>query len=394
MANLHKLIRRKASVEAMHSLRKLLFVCLLMTLFVLSTGVALNSSAASSDRIHNVTKITVGTDPRYILFDPSNNLLYVADYVDQNFAGLISVVNPATNTVVANVTVGEYPISLAYAPSNNEIYVASNNNCCGSAVVSVIDGSTNKLVTNVRVTGYPVWVTFDPSNKDVFVAGIENISVISTTTNTVVENISAPAGALAYDPSNGYMYAADESFGATTGGNTVAVISPTNKVVATITVGNDPSNFVYDPFNGDMYAINQYSGTVSAIDSTTNKVVATILARGQSLIYNPSNHEVIVSGQEGLSAISGNKVVATASADCAADTGNSCLVYNPTNKDVYFDNSTGSVSVLNSANSVIKTLKVSYPGFFAYDPTTQEVYVTHSQGTAAIRPGTVFVISS
>ena len=66
---------------------------------------------------------------------------------------------------------------------------------------------------------------------------------------------------IAYDPSNGYIYVAND------GSNTVSVINGTT-VIATITVGQWPTGVAYDPSNGYIYVANDVSNTVSIISTS------------------------------------------------------------------------------------------------------------------------------
>jgi YVTN family beta-propeller protein len=57
------------------------------------------------------------------------------------------------------------------------------------------------------------------------------------------------------------------------------VISPTNQVLTTLTVGAEPLGVAVSATGataGDVYVTNQASGTVSVIDPTTNTVLTTI----------------------------------------------------------------------------------------------------------------------
>ena len=58
------------------------------------------------------------------------------------------------------------------------------------------------------------------------------------------------------------------------------------------TGGKIVDGVVYDSINGNVYAVNAGSGTISAIDGSTNKVVDTITGAPDpvQLVYNPSNH--------------------------------------------------------------------------------------------------------
>ena len=75
--------------------------------------------------------------------NPNTNRIYVTNDSSDN----VSVIDGASNTVVATVAVGSYPHGVAVNPNTNRIYVAnsvSNN-------VSVIDGATNTVVATVPV---------------------------------------------------------------------------------------------------------------------------------------------------------------------------------------------------------------------------------------------------
>ncbi|MFP3265553.1 MAG: YncE family protein, partial [Acidilobus sp.] len=80
-------------------------------------------------------------------------------------------------------------------------------------------------------------------------------------------NAMEPWG-IAYDPSNGYIYVANN------GSGTVSVINGTT-VIATIRVGQGPTGVAYDPSNGYIYVTDAGSDSVSVINSATNTVIAT-----------------------------------------------------------------------------------------------------------------------
>ena len=64
----------------------------------------------------------------------------------------VSVIDTATNTVIATVPVGIYPIGVAVTPDGTKVYVAN----AGSDNVSVIDTATNKVTATVSVGSYPI----------------------------------------------------------------------------------------------------------------------------------------------------------------------------------------------------------------------------------------------
>src|SRR5215207_3503022 len=93
--------------------------------------------------------------------------------------------------------------------------------------------------------------------------------------------------ALAFNPSNNYIYVANRDSG------TVSVIDSTNNtVIKNITVGSSPGPLAFNPSNNYIYVANRDSGTVSVIDSTNNTVIRNITVGSSPgpLVFNPSNN--------------------------------------------------------------------------------------------------------
>jgi len=88
----------------------------------------------------------------------------------------VSVIDGATNTVVATVLVGANPAGVGVNPTTNRIYVANEL----SGTVSVIDGATNTVVATVPVGANPEGVGVHPTTNLIYVAnaGSNSVSVI------------------------------------------------------------------------------------------------------------------------------------------------------------------------------------------------------------------------
>src|SRR5215469_16917540 len=69
-------------------------------------------------------------------------------YVTNSGSGTVSVIDTATNTVVATVPVGSDPNGVAITPDGTRTYVTGSP-------TSVIDTSTNTVVATVPVGGNP-----------------------------------------------------------------------------------------------------------------------------------------------------------------------------------------------------------------------------------------------
>ena len=73
--------------------------------------------------------------------------LYVTDHTSNN----VSVIDTATNTLVATIPVGTIPFGVAVTPDGTHVYVTND----GSNNVSVIRTATNTVVATVTVGKAP-----------------------------------------------------------------------------------------------------------------------------------------------------------------------------------------------------------------------------------------------
>ena len=214
-----------------------------------------------------VATVAVGDLPVGIAVTPDGSHVYVANSLPNS----VSVIDTATNTVVASVSVGGQPTGVAVTPDGKHTYVTD----LGSNSVSVIDTATNTVVATVAVGSSPYGVAVHPDGKHAYVtnAGSGTVSVIDTATNTVVATVavgSFPYG-VAVHPDGKHAYVTNA------GSGTVSVIdTATNTVVATVAVGEFPSGVAVTPDGRHSYVANQISNTVSVIDTGTNTVVATV----------------------------------------------------------------------------------------------------------------------
>lgn|GEM_PF-2274220 len=91
--------------------------------------------------------IPVGTQPYGIAVSPDSARLYVTNAG----AGTLSIVDIATDTVVATVPVGTQPRGVAAHPDGRRVYVAN----AGSNTVSVVDAGAAGVVTTIPVGSSP-----------------------------------------------------------------------------------------------------------------------------------------------------------------------------------------------------------------------------------------------
>ena len=220
-----------------------------------------------------VATVTVGANPYGVAVNPGGMRAYVANTNSNN----VSVINTATNTVVATVAVGAAALGISINPAGTRVYVTNGVN------VSVIDTATNTVVATVATGTSAYGVAVNPAGTRAYVAnrGSDNVSVIDTATNTVIATVAegtSPSG-IAVNP------AGTRAFVTNSNSNNVSVIdTATNTVVATVAAGTAPLGVAVNPASTRVYVAN-FSGNVSVIDTTTNAVAATVVVGGRPIAF-------------------------------------------------------------------------------------------------------------
>ena len=176
-----------------------------------------------------------------VAVSPDGTRVYVTD---QNTR--VYVLDATTNTPLTSVTVGNFVTGLAVHPSGAFLYAANTND----DTVSVVDAATNSVVATVPV-GPPGCCYFGPGGIAVHPAGIYvytvtadmQLHVIRTSDNVLVASIPTPPNApgadgttfLKTNPDGSTLYISKYS-----GGTVTAVATSTNAVTAIIPISGVP----------------------------------------------------------------------------------------------------------------------------------------------------------
>jgi YVTN family beta-propeller protein len=154
----------------------ILFSLLTMTLLI-STVFSSEIGTANAQKYSVIATIPVGGNPSGVAVDPINGLVYVAD------SNTVSVISPATNTIVAYqyIVLGSDPVGVAVDPTNGFLYVSM----AVPGTVYVVNPATNTVVANVLVGSVSPGssgVAINPTNGLVYVTNVRSntVSVIST----------------------------------------------------------------------------------------------------------------------------------------------------------------------------------------------------------------------
>lgn len=216
--------------------------------------------------------IAVGLGPYGVTVSPDATRVYVANYAGNS----VSVINATNNSVLATVPIATRPYGLAISPDGRHVYVVAYY----SNTVSVIDTATNTVTATIPVGQRPHGVVVSRDNKRVYVANYatNDITVIDATLNSVAATIALPANSNPF----GLAQTLDSSKLYVTGwsSNAVYVVDTASKsVTATIPVGIRPVSVAVTPDASRVYVSN-YRGigvtTVSVIDPSTHTVVTDI----------------------------------------------------------------------------------------------------------------------
>ena len=249
-----------------------------------------------------------------VAFDPANGYVYVGE-AENPFT---SVVNTTSKTVVKNIVVGDdlftgdsddRPNGIAYDATNQDIYVA----IYGMDSLADTNSDTLSVMKNVNLgTTEGLWdVAYNPSNGYLYASNVytDAVYVLNGVTDSNVASIAvqrSPDG-IAVDTDVGQYYG--DVFVANDASNSVSVINASsNSIITTINVGENPNGIAFDPATGNFYVANDGGDTVSVINPSTYSVIKTISVGSDPscIAYDPANGDIYVTdfGSASVSVIS------------------------------------------------------------------------------------------
>jgi YVTN family beta-propeller protein len=250
----------------------------------------------ATDRV--VAWVPVGSLPDAIAVDTQDGYVYVANSGSDN----VTVIDGSTDEPLASVPVGIDPTALAFDSANDFVYVANGGNYTGFAPdnVTVIDAATNRAVASITVGARPTAVAVDSANGRVFVANNNsgNLTVLDGTTDRAVDSVPAGSGpsGLAFDSWNGFLWVADDASTPHTPSQVTVVNGSSDNVVTRVPVGWGAVGITFDGGDGDVYVANSASDNVTAINVSLRQTVGSIAVGSYPLAaaYDSSNGYVYV----------------------------------------------------------------------------------------------------
>lgn len=217
-----------------------------------------------------------GFTPVALAVNADGTRLYAAiafpNVIGASFAGNLSLVNIATNTILATREFddGINPRALAISPDGKKLYVASSNTSGGDGRVWVIDTNTNATIQSLYgVT--PRGLSVSPDNERLYVSTTAgSLLFIDTETLATTGGVSNVGEVFAVSNDGERVY--------TSSSGVISTIDvATNAVIGTLTIGSSLSvGLAVSPDGQRLYVADYYRGLVAVIDTNTNTVVTTI----------------------------------------------------------------------------------------------------------------------
>jgi YVTN family beta-propeller protein len=233
---------------------------------------------------------------RYVFMEslPALNRVYAlnsaADVSGNSFSlpGFVSVIDGASNSVVANVPVGHQPFGIAANEATGKIYVLNAGFATPApGSISVIDGATN-AVTNANIAAFPVGTQFfgtavvnETSNRFYFShnGGGPGVGVLNGATN-VATPLPASLGSVTAVEVNRNL---NRVYLGTSAGTVHVLNGADDSLITTLNFGGGSvDSLAVNQTTGRVFLIDSNGGRVVAFDGNTNAFVAAVTLVGGS----------------------------------------------------------------------------------------------------------------
>ena len=206
------------------------------------------------------TTFPVGDGPTSMVVDPVSHDLFVG--IGHVFS--VEVINTETNTITKTIPVGNTPYGMAYIPvDGGRIFVTNYR----SGNLSVIDPATESVVGNYPIAPGPTLMGYDAANGIVYISSFvaNRLYEFNASTDTVVGSIPVGTSPMGVQTAGfgGLIYVANY------GSNNLTAIDPaTGRTTASIPVATEPIAPALLP-NGEMFATNAGASALSILSNNT-----------------------------------------------------------------------------------------------------------------------------
>ncbi len=218
-----------------------------------------------------IKKVNVGNHPAHVVFTNDGKYVLSTDTEKNN----VSVIDLSSYKVVKTIATGKGPHGFRISNDSKYAYIANSE----ADTISIIDLNEFKEIKTIKVGNKPITTAITEDNTTLLATvNSENSLAIVDLASDKVEKIPVGEGpAQVYiEKDNKFAFVANQGT-ENIPSNTLSKIDlSTKKVVATIEVGKGAHGIVVSDDNKYVYVTNMYDNTVSVIDNSKNKVIAII----------------------------------------------------------------------------------------------------------------------
>ncbi len=364
--------------------------------------------------------------PSKLCYNPASNKVYCADYGTKT----VTVIDGTTNAVLATIAADSGLVDMCCNPRDNKIYLANGAHApqpeerrgpphdYGDATVTVIDGATDTVIATVSTHGRPFVLSYDSLLNKVAAAcegGSLGTSPDSLLAWPVPSQLRTPGGSgLRAEPKRGptvdiidgasnqltasavlTQATAVFCFGPKRGNvycvgrdrdhsGVVALDMATGRMLANLRTGRSPGALCCNSRHNKMYCTIPVDSELMVLDGATNHVRARASLGRMSgrLCYNSRNDKLYcqVSQTDKVKVLDGKTEKVKAEADMGVP-----MWYDPKNNRVYsFRGFHAIVATDGATDSTIAEIPFHEPGALCSNPRTSTVYCTGRDGVAVI----------
>jgi len=193
---------------------------------------------------------------------------YVGNFADNT----VSVIDTASNKVIATIPVAEGPHGMAISGDGRTVYVAGD----GSSSLSIIETATDRVVKTVEVGKTPNGLALTPDGKLLLVTiyGEDRLAFLDIATGAVVGSVSVPkphTASITPDSKLAYVTSQEPGHFALT-----VVDLPTRAVVRSVPLEKTPRDAEFSYDGKAFYFTEAGVSAVEVLDPTSDKIVAEI----------------------------------------------------------------------------------------------------------------------
>lgn len=336
-------------------------------------------SVSVIDGITNAVRRTIGL----VRLPQSACLLHAARkvYVGHSVADTVTIIRCGPDTVETLVPSGDGVLAVLASEAQNRVYAMNRYD----ESITVIDGASNAVVATVPADSYPSDGCFTASGETLLVAlsGTDMVAALARDNNRFCARVVLSGlgpDAVCANPDGSRIYVANYA------SDNLAVFDPaTLGIVSLLPVGDRPTALALDAAGTRVYCANQYSHDVTVIDAAGDSVRAVVAVGGQPLVLCAGTGGQVYCGQswgghDTLSVLAGDSVRARVPVGRGAH----ALAWAPWANKLYCAcREADAVWVVDgTTDTVVAVIPVPSPGAICLGPDSAKAYCAASESSS------------